>query len=162
MGKVYLCICMLNKLLSESEFEKGLVSVFMYLYIYIDGLMQGCSNSISNALELLQFCTKQSISCAYDAIEYILSSAYSLSFVMSLWCCHITLASRCLTSPVIRVFAQKLIQASMKETIKALHYWHFDWWIPPPRVTDKESIFMLLRFHDTVTYMMVLHTAWHW
>ena len=25
---------------------------------YIDGLMQDCSNSIDNALELLQFCTK--------------------------------------------------------------------------------------------------------
>ena len=31
------------------------------LYIYIDGLVQDCSNSIANALELLQSCTKPSI-----------------------------------------------------------------------------------------------------
>ena len=28
---------------------------------YIDGLVQHCSNSIANALELLQFCTKPSM-----------------------------------------------------------------------------------------------------
>ena len=31
------------------------------LYLYIDGLVQDCSNSIANALELLQPCTKPSI-----------------------------------------------------------------------------------------------------
>ena len=30
-------------------------------YLYIDGLVQDCSNSIANALELLQSCTKPSI-----------------------------------------------------------------------------------------------------
>ena len=30
------------------------------VYIQIDGLMQDCSNSIANALELLQSCTKPS------------------------------------------------------------------------------------------------------
>ena len=32
-----------------------------YIYIYIDGSVQDCSNSIANALELLQPCTKPSI-----------------------------------------------------------------------------------------------------
>ena len=31
------------------------------MYIYFDGLVQECSNSIANALELLQSCTKPSI-----------------------------------------------------------------------------------------------------
>ena len=34
--------------------------------VYIDGLAQDCSNSIANALELLQSCTKPSI-CLYIA-----------------------------------------------------------------------------------------------
>ena len=34
---------------------------FISLCLYFDGLVQGCSNSIANALELLQSCTKPSI-----------------------------------------------------------------------------------------------------
>ena len=30
---------------------------------YVDGLVQDCSNSIANALELLQSCTKSSMYC---------------------------------------------------------------------------------------------------
>ena len=30
----------------------------MTLTLYIDGLVQDCSNSIANAMELLQFCAK--------------------------------------------------------------------------------------------------------
>ena len=33
----------------------------MELLVYFDGLVQDCSNSIANALELLQSCTKPSI-----------------------------------------------------------------------------------------------------
>ena len=33
----------------------------MFLTLYIDGLVQDCSNSIAGALELLQSCTKPSI-----------------------------------------------------------------------------------------------------
>ena len=38
--------------------------------LYIDGLVQDCSNSIADALELLQSCTKPSIciSCIVNAI----------------------------------------------------------------------------------------------
>ena len=36
---------------------------------YIDGLVQDCSNSIANALELLQACTKPSI-CCYKYIDW--------------------------------------------------------------------------------------------
>ena len=36
--------------------------VYIFLYEYIDGLVQDCSNSIANALELLQSCTKPTIS----------------------------------------------------------------------------------------------------
>ena len=37
---------------------------------YVDGLVQDCSNSITNALELLQSCTKPSMLCVH---RYILS-----------------------------------------------------------------------------------------
>ena len=37
---------------------------------YIDGLLQDCSNSIANALELLQSCTKPSILWTYLATHY--------------------------------------------------------------------------------------------
>ena len=33
----------------------------MHMYVYIDGLVQDCSISIANALEILQSCTKPSI-----------------------------------------------------------------------------------------------------
>ena len=36
----------------------------MNIYRHIDGLLQDCSNSIANALELLQSCTKPLISTA--------------------------------------------------------------------------------------------------
>ena len=38
-------------------------------WYYIDGLVQDCSNSIANALELLQSCTKSSI-CTVYPIKY--------------------------------------------------------------------------------------------
>ena len=34
---------------------------------HINGLVQDCSNSIANALELLQLCTKSWMSCVFDA-----------------------------------------------------------------------------------------------
>ena len=37
------------------------LDVLVIIRGYIDGLVQGCSNSIANALELLQSCTKPSI-----------------------------------------------------------------------------------------------------
>ena len=44
---------------STSHYSKQ----FYYITMdYIDGLVQDCSNSIANALELLQSCTKPSIS----------------------------------------------------------------------------------------------------
>ena len=40
----------------------SVVQNFLCSYIYyIDGLVQDSSNSIANALELLQFCTKPSL-----------------------------------------------------------------------------------------------------
>ena len=39
---------------------------YLYHDVYIDGLAQDCSNSIANALELLQSCTKLSI---YETIR---------------------------------------------------------------------------------------------
>ena len=39
-----------------------------FRFAYIDGLVQDCSNSIPNVLELLQFCAKPSI---YDTEENI-------------------------------------------------------------------------------------------
>ena len=37
---------------------------------YIDGLVQDCSNSIAKALELLQPCTKPSISCTVEQFQH--------------------------------------------------------------------------------------------
>ena len=47
----------------------------------IDGLVQDCSNSISNALELLQFCTKPSILCFFISLKVnltILQSSFHI------------------------------------------------------------------------------------
>ena len=35
--------------------------IYVYIALYIDGLVQDCSISIAWALEILQFCTKPSI-----------------------------------------------------------------------------------------------------
>ena len=45
----------------SSNFFVNIVGGVIILYIYIDGLVQDCSNSTANALELLQSCTKLSI-----------------------------------------------------------------------------------------------------
>ena len=39
-----------------------------YTENYIDGLMQDCSNSIANAMELLQSCTRPSMWCHYQSM----------------------------------------------------------------------------------------------
>ena len=39
------------------------MSCMCYFSRYFDGLVQDCSNSIANALEFLQSCTKQSVYC---------------------------------------------------------------------------------------------------
>ena len=44
-------------------------------FLHIDGLMQDCNNSIANALELLQSCTKPSIYPAYDLLPDVRRSA---------------------------------------------------------------------------------------
>ena len=41
----------------------------VYLKDYIDGLVQDCSNSIANALELLQSCTEPSL-CSVLSVHY--------------------------------------------------------------------------------------------
>ena len=37
-----------------------------WVHLYFDGVVQDCSNSIANALELLQSCTKPSISYKFS------------------------------------------------------------------------------------------------
>ena len=55
------------------------------LFWYFDGLVQDCSNSIANALELLQFCTKPSISSlksvSWGAINSSLSYLINLAII---------------------------------------------------------------------------------
>ena len=52
----------------------------IYIYIvYIDGLAQDCSNSIANALELLQFCTKPS-NCIYKHFSSFLKTEMAQAF----------------------------------------------------------------------------------
>ena len=43
------------------RFHLKFVQINTVLLMHIDGLVQDCSNSIANALELLQSCTKPSI-----------------------------------------------------------------------------------------------------
>ena len=47
----------------------------------IDGLVQDCSNSIANALELLQFCTKPSISSILNIA--LIYNEISLGYISS-------------------------------------------------------------------------------
>ena len=53
------------QIISKSKHTNSLLlsfQIFRFLSdICINGLVQGCSNTIANALELLQFCTKPSI-----------------------------------------------------------------------------------------------------
>ena len=48
------------------EYEYGFFYA-VFCYGYIDGLVQDCSNSIANALELLQSCTKPLVSFSADS-----------------------------------------------------------------------------------------------
>ena len=41
--------------------------------VYIDGLVQDCRNSIANALELLQSCTKPSI-CVRESTDMVMTA----------------------------------------------------------------------------------------
>ena len=43
-------------------------------YDIIDGLVQGCSVSIANALEIVQLCTKPSLLCVHILLEYTRAS----------------------------------------------------------------------------------------
>ena len=61
--------------------------------MYIDGLVQDCSNSIANALELLQYCIKASLSCQINTIEVVNDRDlfcefldYMIWFVQLWWC----------------------------------------------------------------------------
>ena len=47
-----------------SNISPDLVFNMPHVNQHIDGLVQDCSNSIANALELLQSCTKLLISCS--------------------------------------------------------------------------------------------------
>ena len=71
-NKIYLmfCLCWCHAVcpvMSDFTLVKQVLILSCYdkteplTYAYIDGLVQDCSNSISNALELLQSCTKPSI-----------------------------------------------------------------------------------------------------
>ena len=51
------------------------VHQILWFSLYIDGLVQDCSNSIANALELLQACTEPSI-----CIEFLPNSLLLLLF----------------------------------------------------------------------------------
>ena len=81
----------------------------MVCIYYIDGLAQDCSNSIANALELMQSCTKPSIWFVVNLVKYILlynftihpdSLMYVLEFVhrtamVSFICSHNIMQSCC-------------------------------------------------------------------
>ena len=58
---------------SDIESRPESISTIHRVWLCIDGLVQDCSNSIANALELLQSCTKPSVLFMY----YIWSKYYS-------------------------------------------------------------------------------------
>ena len=70
-----------------SKFESTISRHLLLLMMYIDGLVQDCSISIANALEILQSCIKPSI---YDVHTFlrlhrgILNNKYSMVTVKSL------------------------------------------------------------------------------
>ena len=49
---------------------------------HVDGLVQDCSNSIANALELLQSCTKSSVSHFTETFHHL--PAADLPFLLGL------------------------------------------------------------------------------
>ena len=49
-----------NKMIKEDA-HVSLIRTNLSIWLHIDDLVQDCSNSIANALELLQSCTKPSI-----------------------------------------------------------------------------------------------------
>ena len=51
---------------------------------YINGLVQDCSNSIANTLELLRYCTTQH---SHNIIQYVTTLAAAASVF---WCCFAT------------------------------------------------------------------------
>ena len=52
------------------------------MVIHIDGLVQDCSNSIANAMELLQSCTKPSICAIYVRIIALGKTENTNSFIL--------------------------------------------------------------------------------
>ena len=55
----------------QSLVTRNQLSMLQYCTVYIDGLVQDCSNSSDNSLELLQSCTKPSIS-RYESYRMLL------------------------------------------------------------------------------------------
>ena len=112
----------------------------------INGLVQDCSKSIANALDLLQSCTKQQIvsqavliirsntTCYHTSVRVKKAALLHLSYQC------ITMTSQWvgwrLKSPASRLFTQPFIRAEIKENIKAPCHWPLcgeftgDRWIP--------------------------------
>ena len=69
-----------NEIEKETERRRERENHTIEADLHIEGLAQHCSNSIANALELLQFCTKPSI-CSL-AIQVIYSPYAFLRMIM--------------------------------------------------------------------------------
>ena len=71
---------------------------------YIDGLVEDCSSSIANAMELLQSCTKPS-KCTYSIVTLILKSRMHLEYFLML---RKDIVHDHVTSPLCREFTSHL------------------------------------------------------
>ena len=68
--------------------------------------------------------------------------------------------------PAFRLFPQPLVQAQIKENIKAPRHWPLcgeftgDRWIPAQRTSNAENVAIWWRHHETTGNMMS-HSRWH-
>ena len=73
---------------------------------HFDGLVQDCSNSIANALELLQFCTKPSIWYSHSVFHMWLQEKHDLEPLPLRWLCCCCLSTFC---PLCHEFSKPVL-----------------------------------------------------
>ena len=101
-------------------------------FIYTYGLVQDCTISIANAMEILQSCINPSIWWYPDMSMRADTLTIFNKNVRLIFCCddhYNDLALWPLESLAIRLLVQHLVWANKKENVKASHKWHFVRWM---------------------------------
>ena len=91
MFSKFMYFYLIQVILTKAHTSEGFLK-----FKYINGLVQDCSNSIANALELLQSCTKPSTSMSYCTrnVTLVCQQWSHISFALSYWYIHyVTLLS---------------------------------------------------------------------